>query len=225
MPLVSKPKNRRWVCDRCGSTMLAPGRARLIDVRRWCLPCSEETGELVPRYCPALERERERKRQARARKRKRSRDRAKEATLTFGTVGRVHVPTEFDRMLDVPSAARALGFGRPSLAMIQRSSAPRMVGRASWSSRTITVYTWPGLADYEVLATLAHEIAHLAVPATSAHNDEWRAAFLEIVRDRFPGIEIPTPKRRSYHDLDYAVEGAISRWLTATLDDGLEGPS
>ena len=50
---------RRWACPRCGNGIIAPGQPRRNDVRRYCLPCSEATGKLVERVCPARERERQ----------------------------------------------------------------------------------------------------------------------------------------------------------------------
>jgi len=69
---------RRWVCPNdCGNNVMAPGRMRRDDVRRYCLPCSESTGRLVERLAPALERVREEKAAAR---RKRERKAAAAAT-------------------------------------------------------------------------------------------------------------------------------------------------
>lgn len=62
-------KNRRWVCPRCSSGALAPQQPRKDDVRRFCLSCSEETGRLVERKCPALERQRSRRKKKRMAKR------------------------------------------------------------------------------------------------------------------------------------------------------------
>jgi len=51
--------NKRWACpEGCGANVLAPGRMRKDDTRRYCLPCSERTGKLVQRTCPALDNKR-----------------------------------------------------------------------------------------------------------------------------------------------------------------------
>jgi hypothetical protein len=67
-------KQARWICPTCGNGRLAPTRPRRDDVRRYCLPCSEESGRLVERIAPALERQREKKstKKKAARKRKRA---------------------------------------------------------------------------------------------------------------------------------------------------------
>jgi DNA-directed RNA polymerase subunit N (RpoN/RPB10) len=51
-------KQVRWKCERCGDGLLAPSKPRRDDVRRYCLPCSSETGKLVERFSPALEAQR-----------------------------------------------------------------------------------------------------------------------------------------------------------------------
>ena len=54
----------RWVCPTEGAShtsVLAPSRPRLDDVRRFCLECSKASGKLVRRVPPTLEREREKR--------------------------------------------------------------------------------------------------------------------------------------------------------------------
>lgn len=72
---------RRWKCPKCQKGVNAPERMRSDDIRRFCLPCSEETGRLVPRVCAVLARKRERskKRGAGRAKRKRAEKRRREA--------------------------------------------------------------------------------------------------------------------------------------------------
>ena len=67
-------KQVRWKCPICECGVLASSRPRKDDVRRYCLTCSAETGRLVERVSPALERQREVKRETRqtAAKRKRA---------------------------------------------------------------------------------------------------------------------------------------------------------
>lgn len=63
---------RRWRCSRCGSGCKAPSAPRKNDVRRYCLPCSEETGKLVERVLSPSGRDaarRQRQRIARANQR------------------------------------------------------------------------------------------------------------------------------------------------------------
>ena len=51
-------KQVRWKCPICGDGRLAPSKPRKIDVKRYCLDCSEETGKLVERIAPSLEKKR-----------------------------------------------------------------------------------------------------------------------------------------------------------------------
>ena len=48
----------RWKCQLCDNGLLAPTKPRMNDVRRYCLPCSSETGKLVQRVSPTLEKKR-----------------------------------------------------------------------------------------------------------------------------------------------------------------------
>ena len=49
---------KRWKCPTCNSGVLAPGKPRRIDVRRYCLDCSAKSGVLVERVCPTLDKRR-----------------------------------------------------------------------------------------------------------------------------------------------------------------------
>jgi len=51
---MATTKNRRWLCPYCNNGKMAPSRLRKIDVRRFCLPCSEKGGLLIERISPAL---------------------------------------------------------------------------------------------------------------------------------------------------------------------------
>ena len=63
----------RWDCPNGHPGVLGPMRPRMDSVVRYCLTCSQQTGRLVPRVAPALERKREAKRQRDAAKRERRR--------------------------------------------------------------------------------------------------------------------------------------------------------
>ena len=58
----------RWKCEICDNGLLAPTKPRMNDVRRYCLPCSAETGKLVERISPALKKKRTKKKVARKKK-------------------------------------------------------------------------------------------------------------------------------------------------------------
>jgi len=70
-------KQVRWKCERCGDGLLAPSKPRRDDVRRYCLPCSSETGKLVERIAPALEQHRARRVEISRQKKKVERQREK----------------------------------------------------------------------------------------------------------------------------------------------------
>jgi hypothetical protein len=70
-------KQYRWICPKCDAGKNAPSRLRKIDVRRYCLSCSEREGILIERIVPKFETKREAaKKRAQA---KAARKRAKDA--------------------------------------------------------------------------------------------------------------------------------------------------
>lgn len=72
---------RRYVCPICGVGRLAPSRMGPKDVRRFCLDCSQDTGQLVDMSCPARDRAAAQRiaKQREAAKAQREKERAKEA--------------------------------------------------------------------------------------------------------------------------------------------------
>ncbi len=67
---MAKTKRYRWVCPMCDEGKLASSRPKKTATVRYCLPCSERTGELVERTCPVLTNKRETKIQRQESKRK-----------------------------------------------------------------------------------------------------------------------------------------------------------
>lgn len=59
---MPKPKQYRWICPTCGKGKKGPSRLRKVDVRRYCLKCSEKAGVLVERSIPKLDKKRDAKR-------------------------------------------------------------------------------------------------------------------------------------------------------------------
>jgi hypothetical protein len=78
-----KAKNRRWQCPNDKHPgILAPGRLRKNDIRRFCLECSKEAGVLVERTCPALDKRREERERVHRRKQQQRRAAARKAAVT-----------------------------------------------------------------------------------------------------------------------------------------------
>jgi hypothetical protein len=59
-------KRYRWICPQCSTGKLLGKAPRKNATARFCIPCSESTGYLVERTCPALDRKRAQKAQSRA---------------------------------------------------------------------------------------------------------------------------------------------------------------
>jgi hypothetical protein len=59
----------RWACPNGCPGVLGPSRPRRDDVRRYCLKCSEDSGRLVERVAPVIERRRQSAKERAKRKR------------------------------------------------------------------------------------------------------------------------------------------------------------
>jgi hypothetical protein len=200
-------KNRRWKCPNdAHAGVLAPARMRKVDVRRYCLPCSEEAGVLVERECPAQERERARReegrRKARTRTRKaegrrretQARERAARKSEREHVLG-IHVPTHFAKVLRTPVVEEALeNLERPSptVRVRRRRGGNYATGRAYYRSSRI-VLTLPVDCTWGQLATLvAHEIAHVCTADEEHHGPAWRDMFLSILGEAY-GLKTSWP--------------------------------
>lgn len=171
---------RRWTCDRCGVTVLAPERMRMNDARRYCLPCTEESGLLKERVCLALEKLRAEKveRRNEAAKKQRAAKKRRAAKARSAAVDRskdrewvdgLHVPTEVARLLRLDCWLGAFKGHTPAF-NLTRSKGSVFSGRA-----------WPGVfrmhftiglkcSAAEACHLLVHELAHLAAGENEGHG-------------------------------------------------------
>lgn len=166
---MAKTTKKRWSCP-VGQHpgCLAPARMRAKDIRRFCLPCSQERGVLVERTCPALEAEREARKAKRAARRssaaatkRRSKERAAESRaearksrlhiegIDLGAVWAAMCQTE-----GIPERTRK----SPPRLEVQGGS--RTGGLAYYGARRC--YVGIGKSVAEILSTMAHELAHIA---------------------------------------------------------------
>lgn len=159
---MAKPKMVRWVCPNCDQGKLAPSRPRRDDVRRYCLACSEETGRLVERAAPALDRKRQQRSARLAEKRKAVAQREAERERARYTVAGVDLRQEMAAYLRLP-LFRSMRRRPPKLTVSRRSSYPSKLGYASPWQNTITVFDYPGCTEHDVRETLLHEMVHILV--------------------------------------------------------------
>lgn len=185
----------RWVCPNCGQAVNAPQRPRRDDVRRYCLTCSAQTGRLVERAAPALERKRAARREAQATKRKAraERERLKSMLPVVAHSGSEH-------LLNVEGTVewlckRAIPRYHPPEVSWSRRAHSGSVGRANWSRITMRFEVNERGASLPLaLALIVHETAHsihqkrdddfIGTDSQSGeprwHNREWRHITAEL---------------------------------------------
>lgn len=236
MSAKSQPKRYRWSCaseDHAG--VLAPSRLRTIDLRRYCIPCSQESGVLVERTCPALDKQRETKeeqRKAKAKRATQSRRKRKEAaarhkarrqtareTAAMEAVGDLHA--ELVRLWPIVrgvSPRDDLPVEPPAMKIGHRTRESFVSGYAWYHKHRIFIGV-PRTADHaEGCGTLAHELAHLAAAGREeGHHRAFWIVLVAIVRTAYgatiTGIDVlrePTKYLRQ-QTVEQAIRDARGR--------------
>ena len=172
-----RAKRVRWACPDCGSAKLAPAGCPKDDVRRFCLPCSEKSGRLVPRTTPALDRARaqvaaKRVKRAEREQAKRERGRARQADAAEGKwiYGPLDMRAELRRVFIECYEVRAVGgrvgtvdeiLGHPDT-NIRRGGKLHSSGRArnGTPERPGRIAVTLGTCPASAWAVLLHEALH-----------------------------------------------------------------
>jgi hypothetical protein len=221
---MAKPTKRRWSCPDCGVGVLAPGRLRKIDTRRYCLPCSEARGTLVERVCVAAAAQRERKAVARRQAPQRAAASLAARAKVEAMDGSFGVQT-IDLLAEI-EIARGFFPGCPKIELELRrpKGSNALTGRAYYSERLVAlsvgerIHLTCGKAE-ELLALVMHEVAHVAFDASGMrgrgkhHPPPFKGKLLDACVARWPGIVVDraivrTPKA---YDIDAAIQAELRR--------------
>lgn len=212
---MANPKRYRWVCPNCGSGKLIGKQPRKNKTARYCLPCSEGTGYLVERVCPALEKKRDASSEAAAR-RVAKKVEAERAKFHFddGGVEPFDILGEFYRLQRF-APFRKLDWSRWSLKLRRCKKPQNRHGFCSPSRREISISLWEGLDRSDVKETLIHEMVHAVVRGQRTgprwHGDKFRGTLDEASRKCFDipaDVTLPT-----YAGSTWGLDVAITTWL------------
>ena len=157
---------RRWICPLCGSGLNGPERPRKDDARRYCLTCTAETGRLVERTSPALERKRAQGagRAAELRQRKRERESlAKIEALSApvrvdGALRKIRIDRLLDEIWKLPTRTQEAPGAQVPLITVRRGKKGHASGRCAYGHRIVVTIGQVDLA--EATGLVIHEAAH-----------------------------------------------------------------
>jgi hypothetical protein len=190
---VTAPKRARWVCPNCGAGVLAPTRPRRDDVRRYCRACSAQTGRLVERVAPALERQRAVARSSASARTAAARERERAAAVAKHTVDGVDLLAEARRYWRLPTMVDARKRYRPRVTKLPRiewrrsTTKPYSTGRCSpWKQRIVVTL---GTSASEAQATVLHELVHAVMPDYEHHGTLFQSTYRSAEREAFPPTE------------------------------------
>lgn len=204
---MTAPKRTRWVCPECDDARLAPTRLRTIDVRRYCLPCSEKTGKLVTRTTPTLDR----RRAAQAAKRsesaleRRARTQARERDRL--TIDGTYLPDEARRLWKLLRVERGWKRELPEITF-RRSTKEATTGRCWYATREIVVTV--GTDRASAVEVLLHELVH-AVVRSEGHSARFWSIVRATARAAWPEIDFrfdTMPSARGY-SVDHWISDKI----------------
>lgn len=205
---------RRWECPRCEGGKIAPERPRKDDVRRYCLPCSEETGKLVERFCPALERERRERKERRKRKRKRKRERKRRKEKERWTVAGLDCREVLKEIMSIPVVKEHLAErnAEPFIKPLRRSKAKGgSTGRCYYADFRIAL-TFGWKADKaSVYSLILHEVCHAGAYSPrkrgerhTHHGTGFKSLLRAAVREKW-GLEVPSYEYNGCYSIDRAI--------------------
>lgn len=171
-------KRVRWECPEHGGAILAPTRLRKIDVRRYCLPCSEKAGVLVERFAPTLEKQRQKRAEAQKTQRQKAAARKVEkecARFVFSGYDVREVVFKLSRLEHLGGPRGRMAKDPPVIWVRWTKHGPMTIlGRAwPWENR-IQVTAWEGVTLPFLMETIVHELAHIKVGRTrDGQRDGW----------------------------------------------------
>ncbi len=198
----------RWICTRCEGAVNAPARMRLDNVKRYCLPCSAETGRLVKRSCPTLEHKRDEVKAARLRRSAQLRERARTEQDAYPN----SLWREWRGMLRLPTAREA---GVPLGATIRIRFWQSSTGSSGYALRR-HVLLRAGRDRFDALAVLLHELAHLVAFRRQKFGDHWNhdsrfaSTFAALAAEWGSVEQLPPDIPRRPHRV---MTTAIAAWL------------
>lgn len=203
--------DRIWVCnDPNHKGVRAPGRMRKDDVRRFCWPCSQETGYLVERHAPALERKRKTAKATRLEKERAQRERQRETRASREVIDGVDIGKEIARLIKLPALRDELP------AYLRRRRVPwalhRSVRRSFYSGHAyprdrVHLTLGQDLSSAHVRAIICHELAHYVLPEDVRHSDRWARCYARAVEEGY-GVKVKALGGTKY-DLDRRVMQAL----------------
>lgn len=219
----------RWECPSGKHPgVLGSERPRKNSVVRYCLRCSEDTGVLVERTAPALERKRAAKTASSAEreKAKRVREREREAKryiVTSVDGETLDLRAEMEVIFRTPEVrARAKQDGRsgrwrPTLGVHRRRDS-YVTGRAWPFEDRIHLSVGNALAA-SIRETLLHEVVHAVLPHDEWHGSIFRAALCRAARELWGTTVHPDDHREAYGLDRLIVEQVREAARARPLDD------
>jgi len=219
-------KQVRWKCANCDHGLLAPTKPRKNDVRRYCLPCSANTGKLVERIAPSLDKQRTAKKAAVKKKTV-----AKRATVAKRTApAKAQQRVDAQRAKMIHAEAEKIwklmqpyhkGKPLPKIVIARGKNWGSQYGHAGGNYIQVNVDRSQAVSrSRRVWEVLAHELCHIAVPpiyrngSRDVHSREFYGCLKDVWQRRWK-CEISFAKVSTW---GYSVDHIIERQAEHLID-------
>lgn len=223
---------KRWRCeDPAHPGVLAPGKMRRDDLRRYCIDCSKVGGRLVERTCPALETRRAAAEDKRKEKGALARARAAEKFKLADGTDLIRALSKVSRLKVWGEQAGPTGAQRAKHAVrtvsIEISDSMRSGnhGRA-WGSYRAHVHIRKDSGPRSAIGVIIHEVSHLVLDGTPLvarrgkrrrpHGRNFHAILLAACQEFWPELRkldagiIAEYQRLGGATSAYSMDGAIA---------------
>lgn len=178
---------RQWKCPNGCAGVLGPDKPRTDDVRRYCLPCSEKSGRLVKRTCPALDRKRAAGKARSTEKAKAKRDRSRAVEDKKWIVDGLDLRVEAKRFWNLPSLRERRGRRNfPEIEVVRRTR--EYSSGYCWYGRTPQITVRAGTCRWGAAYTLLHEMTH-AVVGVEGHSQRYWNYVQAAAREAWPEVD------------------------------------
>jgi len=226
-------KQVRWKCAICDNGLLAPSKPRKNDVRRYCLPCSSESGKLVERVAPTLDKQRTAKKAAV--KKKTVAKRASVAKRTAPAKAQQRIDAQRSKMIHAEAEKiwklmqpYHKGKPLPRIKIARGRNHGSQYGHAGHNYIQVNVDRSQCVSrSKRVWEVLAHELCHIAVPpiyrngSMDVHSREFYRCLQDAWQKRWK-CEISFAKVSTWgYSVDYIIERQASHlidWVLPTIE-------
>lgn len=201
---------KRWSCPNgLHPAKLGPERPRMDNACRYCLPCTEKAGKLVPRVCEANEAARAERKAKAVVKQAKTKLKEKTKVVEQWTHKGVDLYAEFVRLTKLKTLKEAGLLRIPPFKLRRSERRKDCASGHAWSAGRMVVTAGVDAPLERVLYVILHELVHVALPSNVHHGRRFWATLREATEEAW-GVQVTNfGDFRGQHAKGVALAAAI----------------